>query len=376
VIYGVVINDLHFGMRDSKRLYDELSLFKQYLKDHPEIQILVFDGDYFDTKLSVTDPATFYAISFFKEVMDIVVPRKVMVRMVQGTRSHELNQLQLFKPYEDGCYFKIIETVQKEDIFGLHILYLPEEYPEDEEAYYKDYKADKYNIIFGHGTWDFVAQMGQEELAARTDIHSAPVFEWSEWKNSVPNGFISFGHIHGRNVYGKKIYYSGSYTRWSYGERSARGFTAFTYDLDKQTYDVQFVDNTIAPRFDTLDLTDLKVDLKTIEIKDLQKLLDEYIEKTDNLRITLTGLSEDKIGLLKKIYWNNPKVKLDIPVNATLLKESSKNKEDFKKYHYITKRELPIDKTIQRFAKEELNKQLDLDVIDTVIEVNNGSGKV
>ena len=29
IVKGVVINDLHFGIKDSKRLYDELSQFKR-----------------------------------------------------------------------------------------------------------------------------------------------------------------------------------------------------------------------------------------------------------------------------------------------------------------------------------------------------------
>ena len=36
----------------------------------------------------------------------------------------------------------------------------------------------------------------------------------------MPNGFVSFGHIHGRNTYGKKIFYSGSFTRWGFNEIS------------------------------------------------------------------------------------------------------------------------------------------------------------
>ena len=34
------------------------------------------------------------------------------------------------------------------------------------------------------------------------------------------------------NTYGKKIYYSGSFTRWNYGERSDKGFTYYEYDTE------------------------------------------------------------------------------------------------------------------------------------------------
>ena len=209
MVKGVIINDIHFGIKESKRLYDELAQFKNFIKERDDLNFLVIDGDYFDCKLSIGDPAAYYAMTFFNELISIIKEKKIIVRMVQGTRSHDLNQLQIFKSYENDTSidFKIIETVQKEDILGLHILYLPEEYPENSDEYYKDYKNDTYNIIFGHGTWDFVAQPGQIELSKK-NTHTAPVFIWKEWKDAVPNGFISFGHIHGRNQYGKKIFYS------------------------------------------------------------------------------------------------------------------------------------------------------------------------
>lgn len=53
MVKGVVINDLHFGIKDSKRLYDELHQFKDFLNEHDDLQLLVFDGDYFDCKLNI-----------------------------------------------------------------------------------------------------------------------------------------------------------------------------------------------------------------------------------------------------------------------------------------------------------------------------------
>lgn len=50
---GVSINDLHFGIKDSKRLYDELSQVKDFLKSRNDLDLLVINGDYFDCKLSV-----------------------------------------------------------------------------------------------------------------------------------------------------------------------------------------------------------------------------------------------------------------------------------------------------------------------------------
>ena len=373
IVKAVVINDLHFGIADSQRLYNELHQFKDFIKGHKDIQLLVIDGDYFDKKLSMTDTAAYLAMMFFKEVYDICKDQHIIIRMVQGTRGHELNQLQMFDAYESNSDvdFHIIRTVQEEDILGLHVLYIPEEYPENEEEYYKQYKAPnkRYNVVFGHGTWDFVSFDSQIIHAQQTLTRSAPVFIWNEWKHTVPNGFITFGHIHGRNVYGKKIFYSGAFTRWGYGEKSERGFTYFEYNLDKQTYDVKFINNTEAPLYESVALTSINgIDMKNQDITMIKKTLDEYASKFDNLSVDLSGLSEENVSILKKAYACNPNIKLEIKTKpVTLNEESGVIDEKIQKYKYITKRTLPLPERIQKYCKEDMNQELPLETINKIL---------
>jgi len=290
--------------------------------------------------------------------------------MIQGTMSHDLNQLQLFKPMENdkNIDFKIIETVQEENFKGMHILYLPEEYPEDSAAYYAPFmaKGKEYNAIFGHGTWDFVAQPGVLENSMRS-THSAPVFIWKDWKHTIPNGFISFGHIHGRNTYGKKIFYSGSFTRWNYGERSEKGFTKFICNLTDNSYDVKYIDNTMAPKFDVISVSELGLDLTTAKLTEIQESLDKKINSFDNLRIDLNGLSKENIDILKKYYSDKENIKVEVRDAPKVFLKESKSAAEFEKWHYITKRQLPLDKTIQKYCKEEMKKDISLKDIDKII---------
>lgn len=369
IIKGVSIGDLHFGIRDSARLYKELKIFKDFIIEN-DIQLVVFNGDYFDKKLSIGDPESFYAFYFFKEIVDIVKSKNIILRMIQGTRSHDLNQLQAFKAYSDdtSINFRIIESVEEENLLGLQILYIPEEYPENSEEYYKDFKEKKFNIGFVHGTFDFVAQPGVIEIANRS-THSAPVLFWKEWKSAFEKGFVSAGHIHGRNTYGNKIFYPGSFSRWGYGERSDKGFTYFEYDLDNETYSVKYVDNTLAPKFDVIAVSDMELDLNSVTVNDIQKALDTVLEGTDNLRIDLAGLSDENIKILKEYYKDNNSVKIEVRSSKkSMLKESAtiKNSE-FEKYHYITKRMLPLNETIRKFCKEDLKKDITIEQINNVI---------
>lgn len=319
------------------------------------------------------DPASFYAVNFFSELIKLVRYKKIALRVLQGTRSHDLNQLQIFKHYEEDITldFQIIETAQLDELCGLNVLYLPEEYPENDEEYYLDYKQNEYDIIFSHGTWDFLAQPGQIENAKKS-THSAPVFIWKEWKQTIPNGFISSGHIHGRNVYSTKIYYSGSFSRWNYGERSAKGFTYIEFDKENSKYKVEFIDNNLAPKYEVFSVKELEIDLDTTECLVIQEMLDAQIgdSETDHLRIDLSGLSKEKIEILKEYYGKRPNVKIEVRDNrSVMLKESKESqKAEFEKYKYITKRQLPLNETIKRFCKEELNTDLELSKIDNILK--------
>jgi DNA repair exonuclease SbcCD nuclease subunit len=361
-----VINDIHFGIKESKRLFEELHQFTDYISENP-IDAVVFAGDYFDAKLSVGDLATFYAMSFFQQVFNICKSKNIPIRMIQGTRSHDLNQLSLFEPFthEKDVDFKIYETVKVENLLGLNILFVPEEYPENFEEYYADYKKEKFNIIFGHGTWDFLS-FGAEKKEKPRGVRSAPVFVFDDWKDAIGDGLVVFGHIHGRNIFEEKVYYPGSFTRWSYGERGDRGFSVVDYDLESNTWKVEMINNTEAPEFNATSVKELAENLDELSASDIVSLIKANISGDNHLRVDLSGISNDKIDIIKKALEENQNIKLEVREARTLLRESS-DSEKFKKFEYITKRQLPLNKTIQRFCKEELSTDLTLEVIDAII---------
>lgn len=370
MVEGVVINDIHFGVPDSARIYQELKQFKDFINNNKNLQFVVIAGDYFDRKLSVGDISTYYAISFFHELIEICKERKLILRVIQGTRSHDLNQLNLFSTFQtDGeLNFRIINEVSTEELLpDFNVLYIPEEYPEDSESYYKEFKEGNYAAIFGHGTWDFISFDNQIEHGNRKDINSAPVFIYEEWEKSFENGFVSFGHIHSRHKYKNKIFYSGSFSRWDFSDRSARGFTHVVYDTDVKKYTVEFIDNEDAPKFDVFVIKDAVPDYENVKIEDLQVILNEQIKSTDNIVLELSGLSKENIEILKAQYKNNPTVKIKVSEKRVSLKESAEKKEEFEKYNYIIKQELPLAETIKRYIKEEYEKDVGLEKVKEVI---------
>lgn len=370
-IKGLCLQDVHFGIKDSDRLYSELKLVLDKLETG-EYGFLSINGDYFDRKLSLNEPTTALAINFFGKLISVCKDHNIIFRLIQGTRSHDLNQLQIFEHFTKNhdIDFKIIQTAQTESVYGMNILYLPEEYPENSEAYYKPFiKTDtKYDLILGHGTWDFMAFESQKTQAQDVSILSAPVLFYKDWAPALTeNGKIIFGHIHSRNVYKNKIFYSGSFTRWGYGEKSARGFTVFETIPENRDIKVGFIDNELAPKYETISIADLGKDIASeLSISDLEKVItDDLIADSENLRIDLTGLSADVIEFFKAKYKDNKNVKIETKTVTRLLSEEHSAVYD--KYDYVLNRSLPIDETIKKFAKDEFDKNIELDTVKKII---------
>jgi hypothetical protein len=368
VVKGITIQDLHFGHKRSAEMYDELKIVREYLEKN-EVHVLNVNGDYFDRKLVGTEPAIFFAVNFFSELMDVCRRKGIKVRIIQGTRSHELNQLTtMFQHYlsDSKLDIKIILEATEEDLLGMKVLYIPEEYPENGEEHYRRFLSKDYNIVHGHGTWDFVSFIANDsyEENSKMGMHSAPVFKYDDWKNCIRQGLAIFGHIHKRQSF-KNVYYSGSFTAWGYGDRSKKGFTAYEIDTETKKWKFTYIDNERAPRYDVLSVRDI-VDLDKATTEEIQKTLSEQVGNTDNLRIDLSGLSKDKVELLRKFFEGNGKVKVEVREKKDMLKESAEP-AIYEKYGYILKRELPLDETVKRFIKEEYSSDMTLEKIKELL---------
>lgn len=370
-IKGLCLQDVHFGIKDSDRLYSELKLVLEKLQTG-NYRFFSINGDYFDRKLSLNEPASALAINFFGQLINVCATNNIVFRLIQGTRSHDLNQLQIFEHFtkNNDIDFKIIQTAQTELIYGMNILYIPEEYPENSDEYYKPFikTKTKYDLILGHGTWDFMAFESQKKHAQDVSILSAPVLFYKDWSSALADGGkVIFGHIHSRNVYKNKIFYSGSFTRWGYGEKSDRGFTVFETNPETKNIDVKFINNELAPKYETISLADLGKDLASeLTISDLEKVItEELIADAENLKIDLTGLSADVIEFFKTKYRDNKNVKIETKIVPKLLSEEHNAVYD--KYDYVLKRSLPVDETIKKFAKDEFDKDIELDTVKKII---------
>jgi hypothetical protein len=372
-----VIGDLHFGIAATEREAKELDAFLGFIKTH-DLDIIQFNGDYYDHKLSLGEPAAIAGMKFFSDVLNVAAEKGIKIRMIEGTQSHDRFQPRIFNEFipdgPDGkplIDYRLYETVGAEEIDGLNILFVPEEYPMNIDEYYAPYKEGRYDLMFVHGTWDFI-NFGKTIDNDRNDMHTAPVFKYGEWKDALEHGLCVSGHIHGRHGFkdkgGTKIIYPGSFTAWSFDQISERGFIYIDFDPETKKFEYELINNDASPKYANLDIKDLGSDLASADVNDIKARIEEQSKKVDFIKVSLDGLSDEKLMIIKELYKGNPTIKVEVPQKEMSMLTESADKR-FLKYDYLLNDTLPVDQAVQRFIKEEFGKDLALDVIDANLDI-------
>lgn len=355
----VNISDIHIGKKDDMKLKEELEIFFDYLKDTENIDMITISGDLFDRVLTANEYGTTLALEFIQRLIDLYIP-EIAIRIIKGTRSHDFNQLDILKVFKEkaGSHFKIIEKNEVEVFNGYKILYLPEEYPTDYDDFYKENLLgveDKvYDFIIGHGMIDFIAFTGYED-DSENRVHGTPTHKADDLIR-VTKGPIIFGHIHEKQEYRDKIYYTGSYSRYSFDTPSEKGFMVFDIDDDDPSkFKMTFIENTKAPTYAVLDIDKLNLEGVDDHVKYIKELSDKY----DFVKIK-TG-NKANLDIARALTEKDSSIKVQ---------SVNKEKETIKvdpKYEYILKKELPLNETIRKFMNEEYDKDIDIDFISKVI---------
>ena len=201
---------------------------------------------------------------------------------------------------------------------------------------------------------DFIAFTGYED-DSENRVHGTPTHKADDLIR-VTKGPIIFGHIHEKQEYKNKIYYTGSYSRYSFDTPSEKGFMVFDIDLeDTSKFKMEFIENTEAPTYAVIDID--KLDL--IDIDDHIKYINELTSQYDFVKIK-TG-NKARLDIARKLTEADSSIKIQ---------SVNKDKETIKvdpKYDYILKKELPLNETIMRFLKENHDKDIDLGFISRAI---------
>lgn len=348
------IADIHFGKKDDIRLFNELQKFVEDIKKDKDANAIIICGDLFDRVVRMNEQASRLCINFVHMLNDISKERNVPFRILKGTKTHDFNQLVNFKALErNNINFRVIDTCQEEMLFAdFSVLYIPEEYMNDSEEYYKDYFNKNYDAIFGHATFEFSGYTHGEDCTERP-IKSAPTFN-SKIMSTITRVGI-FGHIHGR-CSSNDIYYCGSYSRFGFGEPDDKGYIILT--IDDKEYSVKYVNNELAPSY-------LSVYLEDIPGEDMvakMQYIEELKNKVDFLRVLARNTSESDVTLMKQVMKNS-----DVKIEVKKKVETKKVQEE---YQFIIERTMSEEETIQKFVEIKHGVTMNLDFIKNILSTS------
>jgi DNA repair exonuclease SbcCD nuclease subunit len=351
IISIAAIADIHFGANFTQTIGLSEALKKYFinnlLKSPPDI--IVLGGDLFDKKLSVNSQEAVFCNEFILS-LNRLFPNTYKL-LIKGTRFHDLDQLNLFKPLI-GEYFRIYEKVTIEYILGMKLLIIPEEYYANKSAYDPYLKIkEPYDFVFFHGLFSHVGS-----YAKASNINKI-CFSWEDFKDNV-YGKVVGGHIHKRISY-KNIEYINSFDRWGHGEEEDKGYLYITYDVkEKKVNSLDFIINEDSHKY----ITVFYKDIYQLSTDELVKKFNKMSQGVKSLRVKIEkddALTDDKLHTLLTISFDIPnliidkKAQMNINENEISMerkKELENRKNEISKYDKLTFEEITI-----KFAKEKLN---------------------
>lgn len=354
----IVLSDVHLGHHSVNHMVDQFHTVLKYCEEH-EIHAMVICGDLFDRKLESQSEFIKIALWFIATFLSPrsgeydYVTRDVI--LLQGTYSHDHDQLNLFEHLKMFGNVQIVKTVQEINFLGYTCLCLPEVYTSIDKKIFNE----KYDYIFAHGFLEETAY-SEEEVDIEKSLHNTPVYNSDLLSNISTATFI--GHVHNRNVYGcnNNVYVPGSFVRNSFGEEN---------DNSKGFLVVDDEDNSIIHvELNTYRYLTIVWDKDEREENDIDTILDLYnkarIDGVDFIRLKIKR--NDLFSIIKALNISNCLVvKIGDKKNKTLRKKKITTDVDFFNDHSTS-----MESKIVKWYEEKLKSSYDnYDLtVDTVKE--------
>ena len=370
------IADVHIGNRAISHKEYKYQLTKGVIEKMADLVFLdgiVLCGDTLHYQISMNSEYADVFQWFIAEIIKIAKSHNAFVRIIKGTKSHDLDQLETIRHYEEdfGIDFKIINDYMIEEINGHRYAYIAENYiKEDVDDYYEEIFSkpeDYFDMIFIHGMIEpcqFTTQHS-ENLDS-----SAPVFKLKKFYN-VCRGPIIGGHIHIPMVFNDKFFYVGSTLRTCHGEEEDKGWDIIVYSQKYGKYRVDKIINEYTFNFATMKISNNFIEANTVD--EIVDHVESFIKKknVDRLSLKVTCIDKEettvKIEMLKKYFGKNTNITLGFKVLSERSYEQETVGEERREKKPYLQDGLDIVERIKLWALIERNIRLDEETIRSFI---------
>ena len=369
--YNIVATaDYHWGAMDADKQLQESQFILDYLTNN-KVDLFVICGDYFDHRLLVNSKAAINAMAFIQAVINISQDKKFTVVVMQGTESHDYDQLEIFRSFESPSFKIIKETTFDETLSGLKCLYTPDETMISDDYYVKyinTINREDIDIMFFHGTFDINA-IGRSMHDQIPNV----LFDYSFFNRNAQ--LMVGGHWHNGDNYGK-MYYTRSPYRWKFEEDLPKGFIHIEYNTSTKKYKLNRIENTTTDRYYTFYVdTSLYTEINrySILLSDVKRMLADGIEHI-RIKITITDDKELNNSCIDNIineFQNSKQVKV-VTENkyAKQIKKThiEENNEYIDKFKYIFDGNNSISKIYQQFIFDTKGIDIPLEEIEYILK--------
>ena len=244
------ISDLHFPVMNPQKQYQILEdQFLQKIEQMPRLDLVCINGDLFDHKIALSSDATLYASMFVARLVDICKYHNATLILLQGTMSHDSNQLKIYYHYmqRTDVDVRIVTTIRFEMVKNCRILCIPELYGVAEEYYQQ--------VLFGSDFYDLCIMHGTIQGAVYGDnVGNGRLFHINDFLNC--RGPIVSGHIHKANTFFDHFYYCGSPYRWRFDDDCFKGFILMSYNMNTRQYYLDY-EEIISDTYKTITMDQL-----------------------------------------------------------------------------------------------------------------------
>lgn len=391
MLYKILaIADLHWGVMDDYKMYLQYQYILDYIRSNP-LDMIVIAGDYFDSKLYLNSKRAIRSLDWFDELFKLAKSTGVQkVRMIRGTLSHDADQMDVFKKYEDeDFYFRVIEKCfSEETLEGLRCIYCPDEIMTTKSYVmsYADHLLSNIDIGFFHGSFDVVlrqdidiSNLMIEEESTDMNIVTSITFPMNYFLKLAKYCWVG-GHWHDGNEY-ERIYYVGSPTRWMHGENNPKGIGVITINTDTEEYDYEKILNPICPQYITHEIRPDNITNPDEYMEEMECLIQDIIadikgfrlKRLDyNVRIVVyetekSVISQNVIRVLKDSFVDDDNVVIRIKSKDTKKKKKEEKEEEKKDFSFIKDKSLSMAKQIYEYIKLKNGEEVPLDYIEKMV---------
>ena len=194
-----------------------------------KLDIIFIPGDFFDRIQQLSAIVVTDVITWITKFYAMCSKRDIVIRIMEGTPSHDRGQPILFTLLAEASAYdidvKYVDVLHIEHLerFGIDILYIPDEWRADPADTWSDVKEllaskglTKVDYALMHGFFEY-----QVPPAVKFSFHDIDKY------SSIVRKYILNGHIHQRSRMGKVVV-AGSFDRNCHGDEHEKGHWRIT----------------------------------------------------------------------------------------------------------------------------------------------------